>query len=99
MVQRVRGEEQQGPSAANQGAAENAVALPPFKKHASRQKRQRDEERQSNLACRPQLAKLIDSKQRKSQHKDRDAKLVQPIRAQSLFQRKYRLHSLLSSWF
>src|SRR5947209_1573949 len=98
MVQGVCSEEQKSPSAADQRVAENAIALAPLEKDPARQEGDRNNKGKANLPERTQLAEFINAKKGDSQHKDGDSKLVEPIRAQCLFQSEHRLHALLSRW-
>src|ERR1700721_3153382 len=98
MIQSVCSEEQQGPPAPDQRVAENAVALVPLKKNPARQESDRNNKGEANLAERAQLAEFINAKKGDSQHKDGDSKLVEPIRAQCLFQSEHGLHALFRCW-
>src|SRR5580658_5806420 len=98
MIQGVCGEEQQGPSTTDQRMAENAVTVATLKKDPAPQESDRNNIGEANLAERAQLAEFINAKKGDSQHEDGDSELVEPIRAQRLFQSEHRLHPVFSRW-
>ena len=86
MIHRVCGKEDQGPAAPNAGARQDAVPLPHLEEDSGPEQRNAGNVSHHDLARRPESPQLVNQKERYTDHEDDDSELVQPVRAQGLFE-------------
>ena len=92
-----RAEEEQRPSAADAGAAEQAIAFVLFQINATHKEKRGGEVRDTDFAERAKSAELVDAEKSDAYHENDDAEFVEPVCAEGFFDRRDGFHALLGS--
>src|SRR2546430_7451524 len=90
-------EKEQRPTSADAGAAKKTIAFVLLEINAAYKKKRGCEVRNPDFAQRSKRAEFVDTEESDTHHENDDAEFIEPVCAESLFNRGYGFHALLKS--
>ncbi len=96
-MNRVGAEKEQRPAASYAGTAKEAIAFVLFQIYATYKEKSGGEVGNTYFAERAKGAKFVNAEESDAHDQNDDAEFVEPVRAQSFFNRRNGFHALLES--